>query len=244
MSINCNCDDDTGYRNRGQIRTAIIKLMGWAAISANPPPGVADYINEQLYLAHKLLWRRFPAIRTERWFSWSLTADERFYDLDANVEQTAVGDELCTKQLDPYSISEVWYERDTQRTRLRNGLPSSELARTQTGWPTHYEIRQCLEIWPAPDATEGFIRVKARFKPTAFEDDTDLPGVPDDMVQLLALAACKRHYNKPDANDYVQQMEVLISDLTAGTHMTRQYIPGEGRSDSGYVEPMPSEPFS
>lgn len=355
MAINCTCDDDTGDRNRGAIRTAIIKLMGWAAISANPPPGVADYINEQLYLAHKLLWRRFPAIRTERWFSWALTADERFYGLvdngegrtiptpvnaafgtattggalapgtysyrvsaiNANGETLAstattqvvpagtstntvtvnwsaptvpagvsaitgyqvygrsAGTELliatvglvttyvdtgsvtpagalpasnttseCTKLLDPYSIREVWYERDTQRTRLCHGVPSSELARTQTGWPTHYEIRQCIEIWPAPDATEGTLRVKARFQPTAFEDDAAVPGVPDDMVLLLALAACKRHYNKPDANDYIAQMEVLLSDLTAGTHQTAKYIPGEGRRETGYVEPMPSVPFS
>lgn len=242
MTLNCDCDDTTGYRTRAQLRTAIVTLMGWAAIAANPPPGVAEYINEQLRLAHALLWRRFPAIRTERWFSWALTANERFYDLDANVEQTVAP--ICTKQLDPYSIHEVFYERDTQRTCLRNGLPSSELARTQTGWPTHYEIRQCLEIWPAPDATEGYLRVKARFKATAFDADGDIPGVPDDMVLLLALAACKRHYNKPDANDYITQMEVLMSDLTAGTHMTRKYIPGEVRIESGYVEPAPSVPFS
>lgn len=244
MAINCSCTDDTGYRTLAQMRTDLLALLGYAAVSANPPPGMNLFLNTQLRLAHDLLFRRFPAIRTTRWFTWPLTAGERFYDLDANAEQTDPTTP-CTKQLDPYSLEWVGVEQDNGRYRLRNGVPSGALSYDLQGWPTHYEVRQCIELWPAPEATEGTLLVKGRFKATQFTGDADTPGVPDDMVFLLALANAKAHYRHPDANNYVQQMETLLDNLVAGTHATAAYVPGQDREDDlVYVQPRPTVPFA
>lgn len=340
-------DDTTGYRTRAQIRSAIYALMGWA-VMATPPPGVEAFVNEQLRLAHALLWQRFPAIRLRRWFSWSLLEGERFYDLRSNDEAAGLGvpaapalnalvgggtlaagdytyrlarghddgttlpgpsatvtvalngrvevmlpaatpgqlywyiygrsgtvgaltardvadgetswidtganapgsgvatDDTTitsTALLDPYGLQEAWIERDGARTRLCQRLPHAALAREQTGWPTHFALHSALELWPAPSATEGTLRVLGRQATSAFSDDAHTPGVPDDLVQLLALAACKRHYRHPDANDYVQMQEVLLSNLTAGSHGSQRYLPGERSAESGWVEPVPTVPF-
>lgn len=354
--IQCTCTDTTGYRTLAQMRTDLLALLGYAAVSANPPPGMNLYLNTQLRLAHDLLFRRFPAIRTTRWFTWRLTAGERFYDLVANVESAelatpggptlstattggtlaagtytytitrvnANGETLasapvsitttgststvtltfpaaltaptngasaqtqwkvygrsgtrgllatvavasttytdtgeavagaveptsnttdeCSKPLDPYSLEWVGVEQDNGRYRLRNGVPSGALSYDLQGWPTHYEVRQCIELWPAPEATEGTLLVKGRFKATQFTADADTPGVPDDMVFLLALANAKSHYRHPDANNYVQQMETLLDNLVAGTHATAAYVPGQDREDDlVYVQPRPTVPFA
>lgn len=243
MPINCSCDDTTGYRTLAELRADLIADLGWGAQVASPPPGVATYLNLQLRKAHSLLWQRFPALRTERWFTWPLTVDERFYDLNENAEQTVAP--ICTKELDPYSITWVGIEQDTSRYELRNGIPNQVLSQDITGWPTHYEVRQCIELWPAPDATEGTLLVRGRFKATAFSADADRCGVPDDMVYLLALANAKAHYRQPDANNYVQQMETLLDNLVGGTHGTRKYIPGARvDGDKVYALPSPSAPFA
>lgn len=347
--------DSPGYRTRAQLRSAIVTLLGWAAVAANPPPGVAEFVNEQLRLAHWLLWQRFPAIRLKRWFSWSLVASERFYALDANDEQglgtppapqvnaNATGGTLAdgtysyrvarvdadgnttlpspaataspsgfntgacevyllapapgqiawaiygrsggseewlaevavadvdplapywlddgtatpdgaveatdgtiqsTALLNPYGLHEAWVETDTSRERLRQGLPRGELARDTSGRPSHFALHSALEVWPAPAATEGVLRVWGQAAATAFTSDADTPGVPDDLVQLLALAACKRHYRHADANDYIQMQEVAISNLVAGSHGAQRYLPGTSCEGPGWVEPIPSVPFT
>lgn len=242
MTINYTDLDTTGFRTLAVLRADLIADLGYAAVAANPPPGMAAYLNLKLRQAHDLLWRRFPALRTERWFSWPLTANIRFYNLISNFE---VGNApISPKLLDPYAINWVGVQRGTTRTQLRHGVPAQAIGYTTTGWPTHYEINQGIELWPAPATTEGTLLVKGRFKVTAFAVDADQPGIDDSMVYLLALANAKAHYRHPDANNYVQQMETLLANLVAGTHATARYVPGQGRdADMVYVRPMPSVPF-
>lgn len=211
-----------------------------ADVAARRPPGLADMLTAMLQEAQQTLLRRFPALRTARWFSWALTAGERFYDLPANYEQTAPP--TCTKQLDPSRIIEAWIERDTTRTRLQYGVPSALVAQNITGWPTHYEVRQCLELWPAPEATEGFLRIKGHFKASAFASDNDVATVDDHAVFLLALANAKAHYKQPDARDVMGQFEVYLQNLVSGTHGTARYVPGR-HAEPVYVEPRPTVPF-
>jgi hypothetical protein len=97
---------------------------------------------------------------------------------------------------------------------------------TSTGWPTHYEIRNCIEVFPAPQEAY-LLHVKGRYDVLPFEADTDKPSVDDEVVFLLALAAAKRHYGQGDANDYYQQAMTHIQSLVAGAHQTRRYIPGK-----------------
>ena len=243
MAINFTEPDTTGYRTLLQLRTDLFADLGYAAIAANPPPGMAAYLNLKLRQAHELLWHRFPALRTLRWYSWPLTAGERFYSLTGNAEQSV--SPVSTKLLDPYEIRAVEVQFDTTgyRQALIHGIPSRIIDTTSSGRPSHYAVNQGIELWPAPTATEGMLLVQGRFKATAFTADTDQSGIDDQMVYLLALANAKAHYRQPDANNYVQQMENLIDNLVAGTHATARYIPGDNRRELIYTMPVPTVPF-
>lgn len=349
----CACDDTTGYRTLSELRADLMADLGYAAVASNPPPGMASFLNLKLRQAQTLLIRRFPYLRTERWFTWNLVANDRTYDFPLNVEVGTIpapvnaafstattggtlaagtysyrvvavnangktlpstattiatagststvtvnwtapavptgvspitgyeiygrvaGSELklasvglvltwtdtgaltpagalptsnttaeCSKELDPYRITYVAVQRGNVIQPLIKGIAPAVLGYSQTGWPSHYDIRQCIEVWPAPAATEGQLLVRGHFKPSALTADTDKPSIDPDLVYLLALANAKAHYRQPDAANYVSQMETMMQNLVAGTHGTARYIPGrDRRADLVYVQPKPTVPF-
>lgn len=243
MPINSACDDASGYRTLLELRQDLLRRLGYGAQIASPPPGVAALLDSFLQDAQRSLIRRYPSLRTERWFSWSLTAGENFYNLPNNDEQTVAP--ICTKQLDPLRITWVGAQRDNVWYPLRRGIPATVMGyATTSGWPSHYDIRQAIEIWPAPAATQGALRIRGHFKAEPFQADADKTTIDDQAVFLLALMNAKAHYGKPDANNLASQLEVYIQSLVAGTHGPQRYIPGSNRNaDMVYVEPKPSVPF-
>lgn len=86
MPVNCNCTDTTGYRTLLQLRTDLMVALGYAVQAASPPPGMASLLTLHLQQAQRQIIQRFPSLRTERWFTWSLKAGERFYDFPNNDE--------------------------------------------------------------------------------------------------------------------------------------------------------------
>lgn len=242
-SINCACDDTTTNRTLKSLRDDLMRRLGWGATVNNPPPGVADMLNSFLSEAQELLYRRYNVLRTERFFSWPLTAGIGLYDLPDNAEQTETVP--CTKKLDPRSITWVGVERDSIWYPLECGISPTLNSYAQTGYPQRYEIRQCIQLWPVPDATAGNLIIKGHFGLEPFAADTDKVTIDDRAVFLLALANAKAHYRQQDAGNYVQQLEAYIDNLVAGSHQTRRYIPGRNeRADGVYVQPRPTVPFS
>lgn len=208
------------------------------------PPNATALCTGFLQDAQRQIIRRYPALRMDRWFSWSLVEGERFYDLPDNDEQ-AEGADQCTKELDPLAIKWVGVTQGTTRYALRRGIPPQVLDYdTTSSWPSCYEIKQCIELWPAPAATEGTLRIRAGFKATAFAADADLPSIDDELVFLLALANAKAHFKQADAGDIVRQFEIHLQGIVAGGHGGMRYVPGERRGDLVYVEPKPSVPFA
>lgn len=237
----CACDDTTGYPTLAEMRYDMLVDLGYATIASNPPPGEAAYCNLKLRQAQDTLLRRFKALRTERWFTWGLVAGEAFYDFPDNVERV---DATCDKEIDPYRITFVGTQRGTEIVPLVHGIAPQVLGYEQQGYPTHYDVRQCIQVWPVPADTEGTLTIRGHFKPARFTQDTDRPTIPWDLVYMLALANAKAHKGQPDANNYVSQMEVMLSNYVAGTHGTRRYIPGGNlRVDYTYVAPVPTVPF-
>ena len=233
-TINCGCEDVTPSRTLAELRVNLLRRLGYSAQAANPPPGMTELLNSFLDTAHRLAYRTYPAIRTERFFSWTMIEGERFYGLrehdDPTVDET---DDACDLLfLDPQKVTWVGIE-DLNGTwyPLLEGIPPEAYTRasTTTGWPSHYEIRGCIEVFPAPQAAYT-LHIKGRYGLLPFAADTDKPSVDDEVVFLLALAQAKRHYGQPDANDYYQQALTHIQDLVAGSHHTRRYVPGERRA--------------
>lgn len=207
------------------------------------PPGLSATIDRFLIDAQVQLYRRYDALRTERFYSWPLTADEGLYDLDDNDEQNAP--QSCTKLLDPGKVSWVGIEIDGDWYPLYEGIAPELNTNSQTGRPQRYEIDQCIRLWPIPSETNGNLVIKGHFGPESFSSDNHTTTINDQLIYLLAVANAKGLYRQPDAQAYVQQMEVLLANIVAGTHLTRRYIPGASTGyDGKYVQPVPSVPFA
>lgn len=236
-NYNCECDDTTGNATLKELRDRLMIRLGFAAQVDNPPPGMASLLNDFLQEAQRLLYRRYDVLRTERFYSWPLTAGIRMYDFAENME-------TCTKRMDPRKVTWVGVLRDGIWTHLECGIPPELYSNEPGGWPLRYEIRQCIEVWPMPVNTEGKLVVKGHFGLEAFSADTDKTTIDDQLVFSLALANAKAHYGRPDAGNPVQQMEAMMLDYVAGSHNTRRYIPGrDGRTDHIYVQPRMADPL-
>lgn len=237
-NYNCDCTDTTGNKTLKQLRDDLMRRLGFGGQVNNPPPGMTDLLNSFLIEAQELLYRRYDVLRTERFYQWSLQAGVRFYDLDANLY-------ACTKKLDPRKLTWVGVIRNGVWTPIIEGIPPELYTMNSQAWPLRYEIRQCIEVWPVPAATEGQLVIKGHFGLEPFAVDTDVVTIDDRAVFLLALANAKSHYGRPDAGNYVQELETYLLGLAAGTHGTRRYVPGSAnRADWIYTMPKPTVPFS
>lgn len=203
------------------------------------PPNVMAILTSLLQDAQESLYRRYNVLRTERIYRWPLQAGVKLYDLDGNADD-------CPRKLDPRKVSWVGVERDGVWYPLECGIRPELYSFDQQGWPSRYEIRQCIEVWPTPEDDEGVLRIKGHFGLEPFTEDEHRTTIDDQPVFLLALANAKEHYRQPDGQNYISQLETLIAGLVAGSHQTRRYVPGAGRrlERNAYAIPKPSEPFN
>jgi hypothetical protein len=237
-TVNCDCDSGATGKTLAALRADLMARLGFAAQADNPPPGMVALLNSFLIEAQEILYRRYDVLRTERFYSWHLQQGVTLYDLPNN-------DETCTRRLDPRKVTWCGVAKDDTWYPLICGIPPELYSGSPTGWPQRYEIRQCIEVWPKPDATDGSLVIKGHFGLDPFAADTDTTTIDDRLVFLLALANAKAHYGRPDANNYIAQMEQMMVNLVAGAHNTRRYIPGKPRTfDLVYTAPKPTVPFS
>lgn len=149
----------------------------------------------------------------------------------------------CLKSLDPRAVSWVGVSDDeTNWRQLRKGIPPEVYTGIQTGPPTHYEIRQCIEVWPSP-YPNWFLRIKGFFGLSAFQDDADITSLDWQAIYLQALADCKAAYKMQDAQAAANQCREYVGQLVAGTHMTARYVPGRIVIPNA-VRPIPAVPFT
>jgi hypothetical protein len=226
-----NCTYSPGsYRTLAALRTDIIRRLGYSAQAANPPPGMAPLVDSFLQDAQKQLYRQYNELRTERFFTWTMVPGERYYDVDGDE----IGSEDAAPFLDPYKISWVGVEDlNNVWLRLIQGIPPHFYTRTglTLGLPTHYEIRSCIEVFPAPQEAYK-LRIKGHFGLAPFDLDTDQATIDDHAVFLLALAQAKSHYGQRDAQQYFQQSFNYIANLVAGSHHTARYVPGSAQAEN------------
>lgn len=70
------------YPNRAllELRTSLMVRLGFAAMLAFPPAGMPELLTELLQDAQRQLYARYPMLRKEGWYSWTLTAGINQYD--------------------------------------------------------------------------------------------------------------------------------------------------------------------
>lgn len=221
VDFNCPCETISTYATLLEKRTDMLIRLGYPNQAANPPPGTALLIDTFLRDAQKQVYKQLQraALRTERFFKWTMEPGSRYYTLDTEEES-------CTT-LDPYKVTWVGFEDLNQAWyRLTEGIRPEWYTRANitTGWPTHFEIRSCIEIFPAPQAAYT-LWIKGDFGLGDLTDDTDRFTIDDEACYLLALGNAKAHYGQADAQLVLTQAANYAKALVAGTHGTKQYIP-------------------
>lgn len=225
IAYNCDKLDFTGFPSAtlAQLRYRLAVRTGFAAQAANLPPGMVAFFNDQLLGAQNYLYRKYPALHTRRFFRWKIIPGQRFYSLKDNDD-----DVLGNFHLDPLKTIEWVGIQDTRNVwyPMIEGIPPQLYTMITKPWrPARYDIRQGIEIYPAPDQTY-FLWVRGHFGLLSFVNDTDTTTIDSELVFLHALANCKAHYGHPDANNIEAQANSYRGELIAGTHKTAHYIPG------------------
>lgn len=230
-NFNCECTDNFYYNETlSQLRESLAIDLGYASQVDNLPPGITAMIDNWLRKSQEFLFRKYPALEQRRYYSWTMDPDnggERFYGIRDN-------DEACELKLDRYSIDGVWCQdlNNFWHPMTRGISPTFYTMAAYQGIPTLYDIRQCIEIYPAPSAAYT-LWIRGLFGLRRFTEDGDFTTIDSELVRLWALARGKAHYNKPDARAVRQEALEYLGMLTAGTHAGGRYIPG--------VEPLPPE---
>lgn len=234
-SYNCACDDDYPRTTLEAMRNRLATRLGFATQVAMGilPPGMAPLLDDFIRNAQEMLYRRYSVFRMERFYVWDLEPGVRFYDFDANADS-------CPKRMDPRMVTWVGISQgDLSWRPLVCGIDPVMYGSPGSGIPSHYEIRQCIEVWPAPADDTWKLRIKGHFGLLPLAADSDETTIDPEAIFLQALANAKAHYGQPDAENYAAQASGYVHSLVAGSHHTRRYVPGTSRVASPYVRPVP-----
>jgi len=221
-SYNCACDDDYPRTTLAHMRNRIATRLGFATqVSMGIlPPGMAPLLDDFIRNAQEMLYRRYSVFRMERFYTWNMEPGVRFYDFDANAD-------ACPKRMDPRMVTWVGISQgDLSWRPLVCGIDPVMYGSPGPGIPSHYEIRQCIEVWPPPVDSTWKLRIKGNFGLLPLEADSDETTIDPEAIFLQALANAKAHYSQPDAGNYAAQATAYVRSLVAGSHHTRRYIPG------------------
>lgn len=230
--INYNADrlDFSGYPSQtlSQLQTRLMIGLGFANQATTPPPGMAAFTADKLLGAQNFLYRRYPALHTRRFFRWKMAPGQRFYSLKDNDDNVLGPVGTGPFIMDPLKKIEWAGIQDTRNVwyPLIEGIPPQLYTMITKPWrPARYDIRQAIEVYPAPDQTY-FLWLRANFGLLSFVNPTDTTTIDSELVYLHALALAKAHYGQPDANNVESLANTYRAELIAGTHKTAHYIPG------------------
>jgi hypothetical protein len=224
INYNAACMDNVvPTATMSSLSARILVRLGFANQATNPPPGMALLVQDFLTSAQTYLYKRYLQLHTKRFFRWKVNPGQRFYSLKDNDE-----DVLCNFTMDPLKSIEWAGIQDTRNVwyPLIQGIPPQLYTMITKPWrPARYDIRQAIELYPAPDQTY-WLWVKGHFGLTSFINPTDTTTLDSELVFLHALANAKSHYGQPDANNIEAQANAYRAELIAGTHQTAHYLPG------------------
>jgi hypothetical protein len=221
VQLNCECGTDPyGNVTLADIRRDVIIGLGYAAQVDNPPPGMEALVDSWVKSSQKYLYRKYRALHTLRYYQWPMVANQRTYGL------TSSRSSACNISLDPTRIKGVWCEDlNGTFTPLVSGIPATFYTSiANTGIPSRYAIRQCIEVFPAP--AEAYTLWMLAHALARFEEDDDISTIDSELVTQWALARGKAHYGQGDAKDVAAMAMEYLRDLVSGTHTTKTYVPG------------------
>ncbi len=227
--FNCDCESISNHETLGQLRRRMMVRLGYAAQADSPPPGMDDLLTDFLVSAQRKLYTspKNPELRTRRFYRWTMTPGIRYYGIRDNDTSTDFTDVSCGKHLDEYQVTWVGLEDlNGAWLPLTKGInPTMYTTSSQDGLPCYYDIRSCIEVFPAPNAAYK-LWIEGEFGLEPFEAPTDRTTIQSELVFLFALADAKAHYSKPDAQAVKTEAMNYLLDIKAGKHQTARYVPG------------------
>jgi hypothetical protein len=219
-NYNCECDDTWPRETLAQLRRHVFVKLGYAA-NASYPPGMAETLDEFIREAQTLSYYEYPGYRTSRFYTWALAPGVRFYGLTENAD-------ACTLRMNPDKIEWVGISQSDNFWRpLVNGIKPTYYYGDIQSWPQYYEVRQCIELWPAPSDATWLLRIKGNFGLRPLVADGDYSTIDPTAIKLLAVANAKAWRGQRDADNYLTWWQNHIGNLRSGSHMTRRYVPSE-----------------
>lgn len=226
--FNCECLDSNSNETLQQLRTRMMRRLGYSAQAANPPPGMAELLDDFLRSAQERLYTKNPSLRTERLYRWTMVEGVSYYGIRDNDTSTDFTDMDCGKHLNDkaYRISWVGLEDlNNMWMPMRCGIdPTFYTTAMQQGLPTLYEIRSCIEVFPVPNAAYK-LWIKGQMGIEPFVGNTDKTTIDSELVFLTALGTAKAHYKQQDADAIKGEARELLGDIISGKHLTRRYVP-------------------
>jgi hypothetical protein len=205
-----------------------MRRLGYSAMATNPPPGMAELLDDFLRDAQEGLYLKNPSLRTERFFRWTMVPGISYYGIRDNDSSTDFTDMDCTRHLNDVSFRISWVGLEDLNNMwypLRAGInPSYYTTAEQQGIPQLYEIRSCIEVFPVPNAAYK-LWIKGQMGLEPFIATTDRTTIYSDLVFSWALAAAKAHYGQKDAASVERSAREMLSDIISGKHLTRRYVP-------------------
>lgn len=150
-------------------------------------------------------------------------------DTVAGINASYSPADACVFNMDPYkNIEGAWLvDLNGQWLPMTCGIPPTfYTTANQPSLTLRYEIRQCIEVFPAPQSEGYAMYIKGHFGLAAFSDDDDKATIDGQLVYLWALANALDYYGKPAAKGVAQQASDTLGQLTAGTHTGKRYVPG------------------
>lgn len=227
IDFNCDCFDLAGnaFETLEELRTRMMRRLGFSALAANPPPGMASLLDDFLQSSQKQLYMKNPTLNMERLYRWSMTPGTRYYGIHDNDVSTDFSD--CDVRLNPYQVTWAGIEDlNGAWLPLVKGInPTLYTTSLQPGLPTCYEIRSCIEVFPAP-AYAYKLWIKGNFDIQPFTENDDVTSFDSELVFLHALGMAKLHYGQVDAQATLTQAGNYLLDVKAGKHLTARYVPG------------------
>jgi hypothetical protein len=169
-------------------------------------------------------------------------------ELTTNLSLTteAAGDRVVIEEkdfrhLDPRVITYAGLLDGTIWCDMYPGIDPLLFNITQQSRPTHYQIRQYVEVYPEPDQSYT-LYLFGRTGLMPFTADDHIASVDYLPVYLQALAEAKAHYGQADAQVYFQRLESMLGDLNAESFSTTRFIPHPEKTTPSW--PYPSVTFS
>jgi hypothetical protein len=226
--FNCDCVDSNENETLVQLRTRLMRRLGYSAQALLPPPGMAELLDDFLQSTQRTLYLKNSALRTERFYRWTMTPGISYYGIRDNDSDTDFSDIDCGKHLNAqnYRISWVGLEDlNHMWMPMRCGIdPSFYTTAMQESLPTLYEIRSCIEVFPVPNAAYK-LWIKGMMGIEPFVAPSDKTTIDSELVFLTTLGIAKAHYKQADAASVTSQAEAYLRDIISGNHLTRRYVP-------------------